>query len=56
MERREATPPPAYQAIATTCPTAVPQYQTFATFQSGDSLPLQLDTNTVTVPVADLLP
>jgi Uma2 family endonuclease len=39
-----------------TGPVAVPQYQTFASFQPGDQLPLPLDTTTVSVPVADLLP
>jgi hypothetical protein len=37
-------------------PTAVPQYQAFATFQPGDSLTLPLDSATVALPVADLLP
>lgn len=38
-------------------PTAVPAYGAFQSFQPGDSVPLQLDGNTVAqVPVADLLP
>ncbi len=39
-----------------TGPVAVPQYQAFATCQPGDSLSLPLDSATVSVPVADLLP
>lgn len=39
-----------------TGPAAVPQYQSFATFQPGDILPLPLDAGTVAVPAADLLP
>jgi Uma2 family endonuclease len=39
-----------------TGPTAVPQYQAFATFQPGDTIPLPLDAATVSVLVADLLP
>ena len=39
-----------------TGPVAAPQYQSFATFQPGDTLPLPLDATTVSVPVADLLP
>jgi hypothetical protein len=35
----------------------VPAYQSFATYQPGDDVPLVLDGNTVgTVPAADLLP
>jgi Uma2 family endonuclease len=37
-------------------PVAVPQYQAFATFQPGDTVPLPLDAATVSVPAADLLP
>jgi Uma2 family endonuclease len=39
-----------------TGPTAVPQYQAFATCQPGDTLTLPLDSATASVPVADLLP
>ena len=39
-----------------TGPTTVSQYQAFATCQSGDTLTLPLDSATVYVPVADLLP
>lgn len=39
-----------------TGPTAAPQYQSFATFQPGDALPLPLDDATTNVPAADLLP
>ncbi len=37
-------------------PTAAPQYGAFATFLPGDTIPLTLDTATVSVPAADLLP
>jgi len=38
-------------------PTAVPAYQSFQTYQAGDSIPLILDGTTVSsIPVADLLP